>query len=63
MTVVSGGGYNDINEFTETKYVYESNTDFTNFVIKIVYSTNVTGNRYTTLVPQSKRFRAIALKN
>jgi len=63
MNVVSGGGYTDINEFTETKYVYESATDFTNFVIKVVYSTSVTDSRYTTLVPQSKRFRAIALKD
>ena len=63
MTVVSGGGYTDINEFIETKYLYESNTDFTHFVIKIVYSTTATYNKYTTIVPQSKRFRAIALKN
>lgn len=65
MSVIAGGEYTDSNVFKETKYQYESPTDFTNFVIKVVYSTTIVkgDNRYRALVPRSKRFRAIALKN
>ena len=41
MTVVSGNNFNDIGVFTETKYQYESPEDFTNFVIKVVYSSTI----------------------
>jgi len=65
MTVVSGNSFNDIGVFTETKYQYESPEDFTNFVIKVVYSSTIArgDDRYRSIIPRSKRFRAIALKN
>ena len=65
MTVVSGNNFNDIGVFTETKYQYESPEDFTNFVIKVVYSSTIQRGdaRYRAIVPRSKRLRAIALKN
>lgn len=64
MTVDSGGDYTDINVFKETKYVFDSESDFTNFVIKIVLSTTIskTDASYRAVVPRCKRFRAIALK-
>lgn len=65
MTVVSGNSFNDIGEFTETKYQYEAPSDFTNFVVKVVYSSSIQRNddRYRAITPRSKRLRAIALKN
>lgn len=65
MNVVSGNEYNNIDQFTETKYVYESDIDFTNFVVKVVYSSTIQSgdDRYRSVSPRSKRFRAIALKD
>lgn len=64
MTVVAGGNYTDVNVFQETKYEFVSDSDFTNFVIKVVFSTTVGKSevKYRAVVPRGKRFRGIALK-
>ena len=64
MTLVEGGQYTDINEFKEAKWQFNTDVDFTNFVIKVVLI-NTAGEgdyRYRHVVPRCKRFRAIALK-
>ena len=64
MTLVEGGQYTDINEFKEAKWQFNTDVDFTNFVIKVVLI-NTAGEgdyRYRHVVPRGKRFRAIALK-
>lgn len=64
MTLVEGGQYTDINEFREAKWQFNTDVDFTNFVIKVVL-VNTAGEgdyRYRHVVPRCKRFRAIALK-
>lgn len=64
MTLVSGGAYTDINEFKEVKWQYNTDIDFTNFVVKVVLAnTSAYGDsNYRHVVPRCKRFRAIALK-
>ena len=65
MTLADGGNFTDINQFKEAKWVFDSSTDFTNFVIKVCLSSTVTpyvDNKFRTVTPRCKRFRAIALK-
>lgn len=66
LRIVSGGVFSDKNEFTETKYLFDNVSDFSNFIIKIVfYSTSKdisTDAKFRAVVPRSKRLRGIALK-